>query len=105
MDENNMSALSNLSVVNKFPKFSATGKTDAEVDYETSYRIGVKEIEKLLKKDKSTDKPKKLFDSNFKPTKKALKYNRKLYFNRDIIHNGLIKEFVQPIKNWLTSDQ
>ncbi len=38
-------------------------------------------------------------------TKKKLKYNRKLYFNRDIIHDGLIKEFVQPIKNWLTSDQ
>ena len=78
MDENNMSALSNMSVVNKFPKFSATGKTDAEVDYESSYRIGVKEIERLLKKDKTTEKPKKLFDSNFKPTKKALKYNRKL---------------------------
>ena len=77
MDENNMSALSNMSVVNQFPKFGA-GKTDAEVDYESSYRVGVKEIERLLKKDKSKDKPKKLFDSNFKPTKKALKYNRKL---------------------------
>ena len=38
-----------------------------------------------------------------KQTKKKLKYNRKLYFNQDIIRDGLIKEFVEPIKTWLTS--
>ena len=72
---NKLSVNNNMSDL-QFPFFSS--QDEDELFAETRYRTGVNKINKLLKKDKSENKPKKLFDANFKPTKKALAYNRKL---------------------------
>jgi hypothetical protein len=86
MDENNLSSINNNM---DLPFFESEGKTDEEVFAEARYRSGVKTLQKILQKDKSKDKPKKLFDSNFKPTKKALKYNRKL------IREGKLTNYIE----------
>ena len=72
---NKLSVSNNMSDL-QFPFFSS--QDEDELLAENRYRIGVKNVNKILKKDKSENKPKKLFDANFNPTKKALAYNRKL---------------------------